>query len=80
MTENRQNNSKGHKKTSKKIIEIPAGWVAEAVKCSESTVRSSRNGTRGNTGKVGQSIEIAELLLEEGVNQLIEAVKKVVKI
>ncbi|MBS1642745.1 MAG: hypothetical protein JST94_11945 [Bacteroidetes bacterium] len=87
MLENKQKKTKRHKRLSKKITmklnkvsKVPADWVAAASGTSVSTVFSIRNGNRNKEGKKAQKVEVAEMLLQEGSNKLIEQVKVLVKI
>ena len=63
-----------------KVSKVPADWVAAASGTSVSTVFSIRNGNRNKEGKKAQKVEVAEMLLQEGSNKLIEQVKVLVKI
>jgi hypothetical protein len=85
MIENKEKKTKSHKKSKKKstmkaakVSKIPADWVAEASGTSVSTVFSVRNGNRNKDGEKAQKIVVAEILLEEGTNKLINEVKRVV--
>jgi hypothetical protein len=64
----------------KKTVEIPTRWVAEVAQTSESLVRMVRNGKRNADEGAGSRVKVADMLLEEGVNSLLEEVKRVVKI
>jgi hypothetical protein len=56
---------------------ITAKMVAKAAKSSEVLVRKVRAGKRQN-GKVATRVQVAEQLLDEGVNKLIAEVQRVV--
>jgi len=56
---------------------VTAKMVAMAAKSSEVLVRKVRAGKRKN-GKVAVRVQVADQLLGEGVNKLIEEVKRVV--
>lgn len=58
---------------------VSHGMIAEAVGCSPNTVKAVRNGQRNKDTDLGQRIEVAELLLVEGQNKLIQEVKRVVQ-
>lgn len=53
--------------------------ISEVVECSPVTVKKVLNGARSQDTNLGQSIMIADMLLEEGMNKLINEVKRVVK-
>lgn len=62
----------------------PKKWVsrtmiAHVVGCGNSTVSSIFNGKRNPDTDLAQRIEVAEMLLSEGVEKAIEDVKKIVK-
>lgn len=69
--------SNRHRKITKKI---PHWKIAEAVNASESMVKKVRSGDRSNETDLGQRIQIAEMLIEEGENKLLQEVKRVVQI
>lgn len=54
--------------------------VSEAVGCSTSLVRQVRSGERSGDTPTGQRIEIADMLLEEGLDKLVLEVKRIVTI
>jgi hypothetical protein len=61
----------------KKSVKIPAKMTAIAANSSHNTVEKVRAGKRV-TGKVAKRIMMADELLEQGTNKLIEEVKRVV--
>lgn len=71
---NRDNKTKGAKKR------VPSTVVAEVVGCGVSTVSMVLNGKRNADTRVGQNIEVANMLLEEGFDKLVNEVKRVVKV
>lgn len=76
MAENSVNNSNSHSTTTKKI---PHVWIADTVGCSESMVKQVRNGQRNKDTSLGQKIEVAEILLEDGRNKLLAEVKRILQ-
>ena len=62
----------------KKVRKIPSSWIAEVSKTSPSMVRMVRNEARNTEKGAGLRVELAEMLLEEGVNKLLDEVKRVV--
>ena len=77
MPQNKAFNSKRHRKNPKKVSNET---IAEAVGASESTVKAIRNGRRSAETDLGQRIQIADMLFEEGQNKLLEEVKRIVHI
>jgi hypothetical protein len=53
--------------------------ISEVTGIPVNTVKAIRNGKRSKETNKGQKVEIAEMLIEEGTNKLIEEVKRVVK-
>lgn len=76
MAKNKDKKTNGHKNT----VEIPAEWVASAAGASTSLVRAVRKGERKADNGAGSRVKVADMLLSEGVNNLLEEVKRVVKI
>ena len=73
------NKSKGKKeKVAKK--RVSTSLISECVSCSGVMVRMVRRGDRNADTDLGQKIEVAEMLLEEGINQLVVNVKKAIAI
>lgn len=73
--------NKGFKtKCLKKKVDVPVRWVADVAGSSESLVRMVRNGTRNADEGAGSRVKVAEMLLEEGINSLLDEVKRLVKI
>lgn len=54
--------------------------IAEVVDCSPRMVRMVRDEKRSADTTTGQKIEVADMLLEEGMNKLITEVIKIVNI
>lgn len=52
--------------------------VAEVTGASESTVKAVLNGKRSSDSALGQTIQVADILLEEGLSKLLDEVKRVV--
>lgn len=74
-----RNKSKDKKaKVTKK--RVSTSLLAEVVECSDRMVRMVRSDARNADTTTGQKIEVADMLLEEGLNKLITEVKKIVKI
>ena len=71
---NKDNKTKGTKKR------VSSTVVAEVVGCGVSTVSMVLRGQRNADTPLGQTIEVADMLLEEGYNKLINEVKMVVKL
>lgn len=70
------NKNKQHKtKRPKKRASV--GLISEVSKAAPTTVRQVLRGERSQETSIGQRIMISEMLLEEGMNKLIEEVKKV---
>lgn len=61
-------------------LPVPAKLVADMVGCSEAAVKAIRSGARNSETSTGKAIELADTLMEEGSNALINAVKEIVKI
>lgn len=76
MPQSSKENSSCHRVSSKKI---PHVWISGTVGCSESMVKAVRNGERSNETTLGQKIEVAEILLEDGVNNLLKEVKRILQ-
>lgn len=76
MPENNRNKSNRPKNSR---IKIPRKWIAETVGCSENTVKAVQNGQRSKETDLGQKIEVAEILLEDGINPLLAEVKRIVQ-
>lgn len=76
MPQNKENKTNSLKK---KPVRVPHSWIANAVGCSDSLVKAVRIGKRSNYSDAGQRIEVAEMLIDEGVNKLLAEVKKVVQ-
>ena len=53
--------------------------VAGVVGCSSAAVRMIKSGKNTGYSDQAQRIQVAEMLLEEGANKLIEEVKRIVK-
>lgn len=53
--------------------------IAGTVGCSESMVKAVRNGERSSETTLGQRIVVAEILLEEGINNLMKEVKRILQ-
>lgn len=68
------------KKPNRPKKRVSPSLIAEVVGCSGSLVRQVISGDRSNETSMGQRIEIADMLLEEGLNKLVTEVKRVVKI
>ena len=77
MAEKIDKSKKRHKKYSKKVSHED---VAYTVGASKSTVKAIRNGNRSNETDLGQRVQIAEMLIEDGQNKLLEEVKRIVQI
>lgn len=58
---------------------IPHYMIAEVTGISENTIKAVRNGHRSKETTLGQKIEVAEILLEEGLNHLLKEVKRILK-
>lgn len=73
-----------NKKTScpenKLVLPITHKVMSYVVEKSESLVKKVKSGKRNNKSETGQQIELAEKLLKEGSNALIEEVKRMVKL
>lgn len=70
------NKSKQHKtKRPKKRASV--SLISEVSKAAPTTVRQVLSGDRSQETSIGQRIIISEMLLEEGINKLVEEVKKV---
>jgi hypothetical protein len=59
---------------------VSSEMVAGVVGCSSSMVRQVRSGDRSQDTDLGQTIMVADILLEEGTNKLIQEVKRIIKI
>ncbi|PZP39453.1 MAG: hypothetical protein DI598_19955 [Pseudopedobacter saltans] len=62
----------------------PKNWVsrtmiAHVIGCGKTTVSAVFNGKRSSDTDLAQRIEVAEMLLSEGVEKVIDDVRKVVK-
>lgn len=58
---------------------VSSSVIAEVVECSPSMVRMVLRGVRNTDSDKGQQIEVADMLLEEGMNKLVNEVKKAVR-
>lgn len=76
MTENKGKKSNRPKKSAAKV---PHKTIAYVVSCSPNTVKAIRNNQRNDQTNLGQRIELAEILIEEGQNKLLEKVKELVQ-
>lgn len=73
------NKTKGKtKKVAKK--RVSTSLISECVECSPIMVRKVQNGERSADTELGQKIEVAEMLLEEGLSGLVTNVKKAISI
>lgn len=59
---------------------VSSSVIAEVVGCSPSMVRMVIRGDRNTDSTKGQQIEVAKMLLEEGMNKLVNEVKRVITI
>jgi hypothetical protein len=57
---------------------IPASMVCEICDCSVDLVRKGRRGELTGGGKLSERIAVAEIILPEKMNLLIEEVKRIV--
>lgn len=71
--------TKGPKNNGNKIWPIPAKTVADVVGCSENMVRAIRREARSEDTELGTRIAVADRLLEDGANKLLQEVKRVVR-
>jgi 2'-5' RNA ligase len=76
MTENTVKKSKCPKKHKPRVAHKTIAYV---VNCSPNTVKAIRNDQRNTQTDLGQRIELAEILIEEGQNKLLEKVKELVQ-
>jgi len=70
----KEDKTKGTKKR------VSSTVVAEVVGCGKSTVTMVLKGQRNPNTNTGQRIEVANMLLEEGMDKLVNEVKRIVKI
>lgn len=68
-----------HKKLKRPKKRVTQTLIAEVVDCSVGMVNDVLKGRRNNDTDLGTRIELADILLEEKVEQAIIDVKKVVK-
>lgn len=59
---------------------VPAWVTAHLVGCDEDTVRKIRQGTRSGETDTGQMVELADTLLTDKINPIIQQVSDLVKI
>lgn len=78
--QSKDNNKKSNCPNNKKHLPVPAEITADIVGCSVSYVKQVRNHFRASTSPKGRTIMVAETLLKEGSNALIEEVKRMVKL
>lgn len=64
----------------KRRIKVSHEDIAYTVGASKSTVKAIRIGGRSQETETGQRVMIAEMLIEEGTNKLLEEVKRIVQI
>jgi hypothetical protein len=73
-------NKKTNCPENKQFLPVPNEVLADVVGCSVSTVKKVRSGKRSDETETGRTVVIAETMLKEGSNALIEEVKRVVKL
>jgi hypothetical protein len=73
------NNESKHKIKMVTKKRVTSTVVAEVVGCSKEMVTKVRSGRRNADTDKGQQIEVADMLLEEGMNKLVNEVKKLVR-
>lgn len=78
--QSKDSNKKSICPNNKKYLPVPAEVTADVVGCSVSYVKQVRNHFRASTSPKGRSIMVAETLLKEGSNALIEEVKRIIKL
>jgi len=71
-------NKNRNKKINRHKKRVSKKLVAEVVGCSTTMVSDVMNGNRNADTDLGTRIELADVLLEEGVNKVIADVKKIV--
>jgi hypothetical protein len=74
-----ENTLKNSKRPNKQRSSISHKTIAYVVECSPNTVKAVRNGQRSNETDLGQRIELAEILIVEGQNKLLDKVKELVQ-
>lgn len=72
-------NKSTNKKNNRPKKRVSQAWVAEVVGCSQAMVSDIKNNNRNNDTDLGTRIELADVLLEEGVEKVISDVKKIVR-
>jgi hypothetical protein len=77
-SENTTNKSKRSKIKRGKIWPIPAKVTAHVVGCDPDTVRKMRSAERSSHTALGKQVVLADSLLVEGSNVLLEKVKELI--